>query len=129
MIIVALIYSITSTMGKVAVQHSSPIFFGFFYPFLLTILLSIILGIRNLLPQVVSRPKTFLQIGLFTSIMIASHFMALSMTNVAYMISVKRTSLIFSVIYGRLLFGEGNTGERLIGSILMISGVISITLF
>ena len=129
MIIVALIYSITSTMGKVAVQHSTPIFFGFFYPFLLTIILSIILCLKGLLPQVVSRPGTFLGIGIFTAIMVASHFTAISLTNVAYMISVKRTSLIFSVIYGRLLFGEKNTGERLIGSILMLAGVIAITLF
>ena len=129
MIIVALIYSLTSTMGKIAVQHSSPIFFGFFYPFLLTLILSVILGWKGLLSQVASRPKTFFIIGIFTAVMIASHFTAVSLTDVAYMISVKRTSLIFSVIYGRLLFGEKNTGERLIGSILMLAGVVSITLF
>lgn len=129
MIIVAIIYSITATLGKIAVQHSSPIFFGSFYPFLLTITLSIILGLKGLLHQVVSRPRTFLWIGLFISIMVLSHFTALSLTNVAYMISVKRVSLIFSVIYGRLLFGEGNIGERLIGSALMFAGVVSITLF
>ena len=129
MIIVALIYSLTSTMGKIAVQHSSPIFFGFFYPFLLTLILSVILGWKGLLSQVASRPRTFFIIGIFTAVMIASHFTAVSLTDVAYMISVKRTSLIFSVIYGRLLFGEKNTGERLIGSILMLAGVVSITLF
>lgn len=129
MIIVAIIYSVTSTLGKVAIQHSSPLFFGFFYPSLLTIALSVIIGMRGLLPQVASRPKTFLGIGIFISIMVMTHFTAISLTDVSYMISVKRVSLIFSVIYGRLLFGEENTGERLTGSILMIAGVISITLF
>ncbi|MBI5755622.1 MAG: hypothetical protein HZA12_01740 [Nitrospirae bacterium] len=47
----------------------------------------------------------------------------------AYMISVKRCSLIFSVIYGWTLFNEINITERLIGSILMIGGVVAITLF
>src|SRR3990172_2508517 len=127
MIIVALIYSITATLGKVAVQHSSPIFFGIFYPFLLALILSLILWGKGLLPGVLSRPKTFLAIGVFIAIMVLTHFTAISMTDVAYMISVKRASLVFSVIYGRVLFGEENTGERLIGSMLMIAGVISIT--
>ena len=129
MIIVALIYSVTATLGKVAVQHSGPIFFGAFYPFLLTLILSVVLWRKGLLPEVLSRPKTFLAIGIFIAIMVLTHFTAVSMTDVAYMISVKRVSLIFSVIYGRVLFGEENTGERLIGSMLMIGGVISITIF
>lgn len=129
MIIVALIYSVTATLGKVAVQHSSPIFFGFFYPFLLTLILSVILWRKGLLPEVLSRPKTFLAIGVFTAIMILTHFKAISMTDVAYMISVKRASLVFSVIYGKILFNEENIRERLTGSMLMIAGMVSITIF
>lgn len=129
MIIVAIIYSVTSTIGKIAVQHSSPIFFGFFYPMILTIALSMVVGVRGTLHQVVSRPATFLLIGVFTSIMILSHFMAISMADVAYVISVKRTSLVFSVFYGWLVFKEVDIGERLLGSILMLAGVIAITVF
>lgn len=129
MIIVALIYSVTSTIGKIAIQHSSPLFFGFFYPVVLTIVFSIILCITGDLRKVTSRPGIFLWIGFFIAIMVLSHFTAISMTDVAYMISVKRTSLIFSVIYGRLLFGEKNTGERLMGSVLMVAGVVLITVF
>ena len=129
MIIVAIIYSITSTIGKIAVQHSSPIFFGFFYPLLLTIALSMVVGIKGTLHQVVSRPVTFLTIGLFTAIMILSHFMAISMADVAYVISVKRTSLVFSVIYGMIVFKERDIGERLLGSLFMLAGVVSITVF
>ncbi|MEK6598909.1 MAG: DMT family transporter [Deltaproteobacteria bacterium] len=129
MIIVAVIYSITSTIGKIAVQHSSPIFFGFFYPLLLTIALSMVVGVKGTLRQVVSRPVTFLTIGLFTAIMILSHFMAISMADVAYVISVKRTSLVFSVIYGMIVFKERDIGERLLGSLFMLAGVVSITVF
>ena len=128
MIIVALIYSVTATLGKVAVQHSDPIFFGAFYPFILTLILSVILWGRGLLPEVLSRPKTFLAIGIFTAIMILTHFKAISMADVAYMISVKRASLVFSVLYGKVLFGEENIRERLAGSMLMIAGMASITL-
>ena len=129
MIIVAVIYSITATIGKIAVQHSSPIFFGFFYPMLLTIVLSMVVGIKGTLYQVASRPIVFLFIGIFTAIMILSHFLAISMADVAYVISVKRTSLVFSVIYGWLIFKEIDMAERLLGSIFMLAGVVSITVF
>lgn len=129
MIIVAVIYSITSTIGKVAVQHSSPVFFAFFYPMLLTIVLSIVIGAKGMLHQVVSRPATFLSIGIFTAIMILFHFLAISMADVAYVISIKRISLVFSVFYGWFVFKEIDIRERLMGSILMLLGMVSITLF
>ena len=129
MIIVAVIYSITATIGKIAVQHSSPIFFGFFYPLLLTIVLSMVVGIKGTLYQVASRPIVFLFIGIFTAIMILSHFLAISMADVAYVISIKRTSLIFSVFYGWIVFKEVNIRERLLGSVLMLAGVVCITVF
>ena len=72
---------------------------------------------------------TFLFIGIFTAIMILSHFMAISMADVAYVISIKRTSLIFSVFYGWVVFKEVDIGERLLGSGLMLAGIVSITVF
>jgi uncharacterized membrane protein len=129
MLVVAVIYSVTSTLGKVAVQHSSPVFFGFFYPFTLTIVLTIFLGARGKLGHVFSKPAVFIPIGLCTSAMIISHFIAISMTQVAYMIAVKRTSLVFSVIYGWLLFKEEKIKERLVGSGMMLAGVVMILVF
>ena len=129
MIIVALIYAITSTLGKIAVTHSSPVFFSFIYPLILALILTVIVGRKGKLRQGFSRPATFLPIGFFTSIMMVSHFTAISMTDVAYMISVKRTSLIMSVFYGWALFKEEKIKERLLGSIVMLVGVILITAF
>ncbi len=129
MIAVALIYSVTATLGKVAVQHSNPLFFGFFYPFVLTIILTFIVLRKGKLGLVASRPWTFLPIGLCTAVMVVSHFVALNMTQVVYMISVKRTSLIFSVFYGGLLFKELHIRERLLGAVVMLAGVVFITLF
>lgn len=131
MIIVALIYSITATLGKVAILHSSPIFFGVLYPFILTIILTPIVwfNIEGNIGQVFTRPLIFLMIGLSSALMIIFHFLAISLTEVAYMISVKRTSLIFSVLYGKLLFNEEEISGRLLGSSVMLIGVLIITLF
>ena len=129
MIIVALIFSFTSTLGKVAVMHSSPLFFGAFYPFILTFIFTIITGFKGQLSGIISRPLIFLGIGFCMAVMMLSHYLAISLTDVAYMISVKRCSLLFSVIYGWALFREISISERLIGSVLMIAGVVAITLF
>ena len=129
MIAVAFLYSITSTLGKVAVQHSDPVFFGFLYPLILTVPLTILIVIKGQLKGVVSRPSAFLPIGLFTAVMIISHFIAISLVDVAYMISVKRMSLIFCVLYGKFLFKEERIKERLVGSVIMMAGVVAIVLF
>ena len=45
--------------------------------------------------------------------MVITHFLALARVEVAYMIAVKRTSLVFGVLYGALLFGERRLAKSL----------------
>ena len=56
------------------------------------------------------------------------HFAALELTQTAYMISVKRTSLLFSIAAGRLIFGEVVFGRRLLGGALMCAGGLLLAL-
>lgn len=130
MIGVAFLYSITSNLGKIATLHSSPLFFGTFYTLVLAVALTPLaffqakknsFNFKTLL-------KTFLLIGFFYALMTIAHYQAIARINVVYMISVKRMSLVFSVLYGGLIFHEKNISERLAGSLVMILGVIFITL-
>lgn len=126
MLLVALIYSVTSTLGKLAINHSGPVFFGAIYFTLVTVAFSPFVLAGNGRP----RPRWrwgLLGVGLFYGLMALFHYLALSMTQVAYMISVKRTSIIFSVVYGWLLFRERDIGERLLGSAVMLVGVVLVT--
>ena len=41
----------------------------------------------------------------------------------AYMIAVKRTSLLFGMLYGAWLFSEAGLGKNLAAGLLMIAGV------
>ncbi len=61
------------------------------------------------------------------SVEIVTHMVAVNMTNVAYMIAVKRLSLLMGVLYGHFLFGEEAIGERLLGGSLMVAGVALIS--
>ncbi len=131
MIIVAFIYSITSNIAKIGINHSSAAFFGSVYYLLVTVLISVfyrknILSSGNIISKNI---KDLSLIGFFYGLSIVLHFIGLSLTHVAYMISVKRTSLLFSILYGKFMFHEIKIKERLLGSLLIMAGVILITLF
>lgn len=134
MIGVALIYSVTGPLGKMAIEHSSPLFFGTTYFIVLTLLFTPIALYKR--RRYYQRPKgrkirreavlsSFLP-GIFYSFMVASHMVAISLANVAYVISVKRISIIIGVLFGYLFFNEKNIRERLLGATLMFIGFVII---
>lgn len=128
MIAVAFIYSITSNLGKIAVLHSSSLFFAVIYTtiFSLFLLPYVIFKERKIVTVIKTRIPLFLLIGFLFAVMVTAHFSAIRLVEVSYMISVKRTSLIFSVVFGRLFFKEEHIRDRLLGTIVMVIGVVLI---
>ena len=61
--------------------------------------------------------------------MIVTHLKAISLIEVSYMVSVKRLSILFGVIYGVMFFEETNIKERLLGATVMVSGIIVLAAF
>lgn len=130
MILVAFLYSITSNLGKVAILNSSPAAFGVIYYLVLAVALAPVIWWRSRIhfPQMKLHWPVFLLIGFFEGCMILFHAMAIAQTQVAYMIAVKRSSLLVSVAYGHFFFRETDIRQRLAGSLLMVLGVAVITL-
>jgi drug/metabolite transporter (DMT)-like permease len=131
MLLVAVIYSITATLGKHAINHSSPTFFALFYFGLLAVILFPIMARRSRsLKPLRSRSglKLFMIIGITYALMIFCHVLSITMIEVVYMVSVKRISLLIAVIYGGVFYGEEHIGWRLAGGIIMLTGVYFITL-
>jgi drug/metabolite transporter (DMT)-like permease len=62
------------------------------------------------------------------AVMVVTHFMALAQVEAAYMIAAKRTSLLFGMLYGAMLFGERHLGRHLLAGALMVAGVATISL-
>lgn len=127
MICVAAIYSVTSALGKRAITLSSPLFFAALDIPLLVLLtapFAIYKGKEEL--RAITRsgivPASLLP-ALFYAIQIVAHVYAINTTNVAYMIAVKRLSLLFGVLYGRYLFQERG---GVMASIIMLAGVFLI---
>lgn len=130
MIIVAFIYSITSNLGKMAILHSSSLFFASTYLPILTLSVLPVFLWKNhgRVKQGVPHITLFILIGLSMALATVTHFLAITIIEVPYVISVKRTSLLFGIMYGAFWFKETNIRERLIGSTIMIIGVVIITL-
>ena len=129
MIGVAFLYSITSNLGKIAIQHSSPEFFGVVYFPLLALLSFPFLGMtggKDAYSALLRRKGLFAIIGLFQTIMIFTHVGAISLVEVPYMISIKRTSILFAILFGYLFFREEKIRERLLGGVCMFGGVVLI---
>ncbi len=127
MIGVAVLYAFTATLGKKAITSSSPLFFAGIYPILLFV---------SLTPVALWKGGRELRLlggsGIFRATLLPALFslgevifgtVALSLTNVAYMIAVKRLSLLMGIVYGHLLFREEGLRERLAGGGLMVTGV------
>jgi len=130
MIAVAAIYALTSSLGKVAITASSPLFFGatyftaLFVAFTPIALRGVAAGSR---PRVDRRLLTqALAPGLFYGVMMVTHTLSMDLANVAYMIAVKRTSLLMAVGYGYFLFHEGHLRNRLAGAAMMFAGLVLI---
>jgi len=127
---VAALYSLTSVMGKGAVQYMPPAQFGPFYWLVLGLITPLVFSITN--PTCISalwrRPLANLLVAACTGTMAVAHFLAIREVEVAYMIAVKRTSLLFGILYGALLFGESGLGTHLVAGSLMLMGVALISL-
>ncbi len=131
MLLMSFIYSMTSTIGKLGILHSNPYFFGVIYFITFTIFmvsfLPVVPGVKP--GNLIRMPLQGLILGACVSVMILSHMVAISMVQAAYMISLKRTSVIFGVLYGAWWFKEEKIKERLTGAFIMIIGVFLIGWF
>jgi len=129
MLVVSAVYAVTASLGKKMILLSGATFFGTFYFLVLAGLLGPLLWTTGKLKvsRLVGRPGWGLAVGFCTSAMVLTHVWSISMAPAAYMISVKRLSLVFAVFYGRLIFKETRFSQRLVGALLMFAGVILIS--
>ncbi|WP_226377835.1 EamA family transporter [Citrifermentans bremense] len=126
---VATIYSFTSTLGKRAIDASSPLVFAAIYLPLLALLITpfALYKGRGELREIARNGtiRASLLPALFYALQALTHVFAINLTNVAYMIAVKRLSLLFGVLYGRYLFQERG---GIVATVIMLAGVCLIVI-
>jgi uncharacterized membrane protein len=129
MLVVAFIWSWTAVYDKVAVVASSPAFYTSFFSVTFGVLYApfLIYGLRRSRPERGVIPRLFL-LGAIGAAMILSQLAAIELTLASYVIAIKRSGLILSVVLGHLLFKEKHLRARLAGAVLMTLGVVVLSL-
>ncbi|MCG6893038.1 MAG: DMT family transporter [Desulfobacteraceae bacterium] len=130
MLVVAFLFSFGAVIGKLGILHSSPLFFTLW--FLVALNLTTMLWF-TLLGQVrwhtlSRRPLQGAVAGALLFAHAVCHGYAIEMTRAAYMISIKRLSILISVFYGGVFFREENMVFRFAGAACMVAGAVLIAL-
>jgi len=133
MIAVSLIYGVTGTLGKKAVVLSDPLFFSVSYTTILSVVMIPMLFFLGPSGKVsAGRIRRswgiVVLLGLVGAVNYVTHFLAITMVEAASMVAVKRTSLLFGVVFGRLLFDEPHFKARFVGAVLITAGVAAVYL-
>lgn len=131
MMLVALLFSLAAVIGKKGILHSSVLFFTVTFFALFSLSMSVlIIGLRKApLGALARRPLTGLVCGILLYLHAVCHGYAISMVQAAYMISIKRLSILFSIVYGKFVFKETNVRIRFLGACWMLVGAIVIVLY
>lgn len=130
MLLVAILYSLAAVIGKKAILHSSVMFFTLIFFLALNIITLLFIEItgKGKVAKLFAKPLQGGVAGVLLFAHLICHGWAISMTKAVYMISVKRMSILFGVIYGGVFFSEKNLFYRLTGAALMILGATVISL-
>lgn len=129
MLLVAFIWSWTAVYDKVAVVASSPAFYTSFFCVTFGVLYApfLVFGLRKTPPGPEMIPRLLL-LGAIGAVMILSQLAAIQLTLASYVIAIKRSGMILSVVLGHLLFKEKHLRARLAGALLMTVGVVVLSL-
>jgi drug/metabolite transporter (DMT)-like permease len=147
MLIVAFLYSLSVNYDKEVVINSSPIFGSALIFFLLAIIFLLIavstgttysFAVKDPLepdpvpshsPFPYSRFFTYGAVGMILATEGISINTAYTMAIVPYVITIKRLSIFFSVLFGGLLLHEQYIRGRMFGAVVMITGAVVIGLW
>jgi drug/metabolite transporter (DMT)-like permease len=130
MLIVAVLFAFAAVIGKKAILHSSPLFFSysFFMVFNVLILMGLFVRGKNNWQKIIRNSPKGLWLGSLLMIHISFHGLAISISTAVYMVAVKRSSILFSVLLSWLILKERDIHYRGLGTLIMFVGMIFITL-
>ena len=130
MLVVAFIYSITTTIDKIGVRHSSPVA----WPLGVYVVIFVLTTIRIATHKeahfrdVIPHARMLAPLGPLVAVTLMMQMTAIQMTLVSYVNAIKRLSVDFSMLWAALLFNEKRPSQHYIGATIMVAGAILIAL-
>ena len=130
MFIVAVLFAFAAVIGKKAILHSSPLFFIFFFFLLFNVIVlaGLLVSRKANWRTIMKNSPRGMWLALLLMIHIIFHATAISISTAVYMVAVKRSSILFSVLLSWLILKESDIHYRGIGTLLMFAGMLFITL-
>ena len=128
---VVVLYSISAPVDKLAVEASSPIMYTLALHIGIATILTPIMFYKNgyeTLPKIKKDIKWVSAVGALSGLASLLQMIALTYTLVVYVIAVKRCGILLSVAYGSYKFDEPYTIQRIIATVVMVSGIILISI-
>ncbi len=132
---VAFLFSISVNFDKQVVENSDP-FFGSVFVFFLLALAFLSLSALHRRDERSSKSAipsllflAYPTVGLVLASEIVMINFAYTMAIVPYVISIKRLAIVFSVLFGLLIFHERFSWARVLGAIIMVAGAGMIAIF
>lgn len=130
-LIVILIYSITANIDKIGVKQSSAIMWPFAIYFLSSLFLMPVMMKKSddWRSKIKSDWRPLVLLGALGGGSIILQMMAFEITNVSYVVAIKRLSIPITVIFSFFMLNEKDSfRERITGSALMIIGALLISI-
>ena len=122
-------YSFSAMGAKYALQYTDPfsfltVFFALSFVCASIYFLSLLaLGRVRIGSEIFGHSFLFVLQGGFSTLNSLTNNLAFVLANASYVIALKRTSALFGVALGYLIFKEKKIGERMMGAVVMVAGV------
>ncbi|MCG6897593.1 MAG: DMT family transporter [Thiocapsa sp.] len=127
-------FAAASVFGRIGIQLSDPLSFAVVVAIVNPLVLFVLFTLhdrgfyaRIFTDQTRHQARPLLVLGGLFALMRIADQIALSLTLASYAMAVKRTAGVFSVLLGRRFFRETHPIAKLIGSAVMLLGVLALT--
>jgi len=126
---VATIYSVTANLGKLAIKLTSPTFVAVVFSVEMALVSTAILRLTRMERPPMLKDPLLAAMGTLSGLSLLFHVVAINLVQVPYMIAVKRTSTLWGLLMGILIFKEKRPLGRLVGGALMVTGAVMISIW
>jgi drug/metabolite transporter (DMT)-like permease len=130
MLIVALLFAFAAVIGKKSMLHSSALFFSyyFFLLFNIVVLTSLLITQKSSFAKIFENSRKGFWLGSLLIIHISCHGLAIAISTAVYMVAIKRSSILFTVLLSWLILKEEDMQHRGLGTAFMFIGMLFISL-
>ncbi|WP_340695733.1 DMT family transporter [Hydrogenobacter thermophilus] len=127
MLISTLLFGFNVVLGKIVVINSNPFFFSWYYAFCMSFSTLIFVSPKHILKKENYADKRIIVLGILFALGSVLYNLALLYAPASYVASVERISLLLSILYGKVFFGE-SLRYLLPGAMLMLLGSLLLSI-